>query len=223
MGTPAIVQARLGSHRLPGKVLREAEGKTVLMHVVDRLRQSKLSDIVVAISNEKSDDALAEYCLRHGLVHHRGPLNDVAARFAEVIERFRFRSFARICADSPLLDPRVVDEALRMFEGGAYEIVTNVLNRSFPNGQSVEVFDAGTFLKGQRRITDPADKEHVTSFFYKNAAQFKIGSFSADQDYSNVRLCVDTPEDFERFQLLLRTAKRPIVDYGWREMLKDLS
>ena len=136
----AIIQARMSSQRLPGKVLKEVQGRPLLDYVCKRISKSRLlQNTVVATSDHSSDDPVFEYCLNQGIECYRGPLEDVAGRFAGALLNYGAPAFLRISADSPFIDPELIDEAIRHFQSGKYEIVTNVFPRSFPKGQSLEI------------------------------------------------------------------------------------
>lgn len=219
--TTAIIQARMSSRRFPGKVLRETKGRPLLAYLVDRLGKSEvLGRILVGTSRDPSDDPIARFCQSGGIECYRGPLENVAKRFLEMIQTYDLDSFVRISADSPLLDPHLVDEAVGVFHEGNHEIVTNVFQRSFPKGESVEVLRSDLFKQGYLEMKSAEDFEHVTSFFYKNAGCYKIFNLlSPFGDYSKVNLSVDTQDDFEMFGKICEQMSRPFVDYGWKEIV----
>jgi len=210
----------MSSQRFPGKVLHAVSGKPVLGYLLERLRQCReIAHIVVASSDDSSDDAIARYCREHGVACFRGALDDVAARFAAVLVRYRFDGFVRVCADSPLLDHHLVDRAVRIFRHDACDVVTNVMRRTYPRGQSVEVVNADVFLAARADFTDADDREHVTRFFYRNPERFTIRSFSALMDLSDIRLCVDTPDDMRQFAALVSAMKQPHWSYSLTEII----
>lgn len=220
MPITVIVQARMTSKRLPGKVLRMVRGKPMMGYLLERLRGSKkIAKIIVATSTNKSDQAIFDYCQETKTECFRGDLDNVAKRFKEVIERYRLDSFIRICGDSPLIDAAVVDSGIEIFEQGKYEIVTNVFKYTFPHGQNFEILRSDAFLKGYKVMKDPEDLEHVTRYFYRNADQFKIYNMVTGGDYSQVNLCVDTEKDFEMFENILKNMDRPFLDYRWPEIV----
>lgn len=196
-----VIQARMTSERLPGKVLASLAGKPVLGHVLDRLSRYRA---VVATSTDPSDDAVASFCADRGAECFRGPLEDVAARFAGVVATLGVDAFVRVSGDSPLLDPALVDRGLALFEERKPDIATNVFPRTFPKGQSVEVVDTRTFLAVEPELTEPADREHVTTFFYARPNRFRIENFVAEEDSSGLSFAVDTPEDLARLDALVR-------------------
>ncbi|HWC76191.1 MAG TPA: NTP transferase domain-containing protein [Blastocatellia bacterium] len=220
MRIAAIVQARMSSQRLPGKVLHAVCGKPMLQYLVERLeRSSTLSEIVVATSTCESDQPIAEFCSRTGVNCFRGPLEDVAGRFNQVIEALELDAFVRVNGDSPLLDQRLIDSAVSIFREGEFEIVTNVLERTFPRGQSVEVVGADVFCSAFRRMADSEDLEHVTKFFYRNRDAYRILNFTSGRDLNGIHLSVDTANDMMRFGEMVAAMERPHWDYGFEELV----
>jgi spore coat polysaccharide biosynthesis protein SpsF len=217
----AIVQARLSSHRLPGKVLKDLCGKPMLAWTLERVRAAKLvTNLVVATSSEGDDDAVAAFCAGQGVTCHRGPLDDVAERFAQVVRAETAFAFLRITGDAPLIDPAVMDMAIGLYQAGKWDLVSNVLVRSFPIGQSVEVVRSDTFLKALAEMNDPAEREHVTQFLHKNRTRYRTVNFTSGADAASVQMSVDTPEDFATAQYLVaRSGGRP---GGWRDLLDEL-
>ena len=209
MKVPVIIQARMSSRRFPGKVLTPLDGRPLLAHLLERLSKARRAGgIVVATSQERSDEAIRVYCRTNQIACYAGPLENVAQRFAEVIEHYAFQSFARVSGDSPLFNEGLLDEAIRLFQSNRYDIVTNIYERSYPKGQSVEVLRAEVFLKNVPKMKDASEEEHPTLYFYKNAAAFKIYNMkNPEGDRSKENWCVDTPGDLERIESLLTKAK----------------
>lgn len=215
----AIIQARMGSRRLPGKSLALICSKPLLQYVIESLRQCrKLDCLALATSGEAEDDAIAALARDLDVVCTRGPLANVAARFALTIEQLGLNVFVRICGDSPLLDWRLVDRAVGMFLDSNADMVSNCHPRVFPPGASVEVVRSEVFLRALPHIADPGEQEHVTSYFHARAADFHIVSMGADRDYSGLNLCVDEPGDLERIRGLVRRLKRPHWSYTLAEL-----
>lgn len=212
MQVAVVIQARMSSERLPGKVLASLAGKPVLGHVLDRLSRFQ---VVVATSTDPSDDPVADFCAERGTLCMRGPLENVAARFAGVVAALGVDAFVRVSGDSPLLDPLLVEEGIALFEKLRPDVATNIFPRTFPKGESVEVVDARTFLAIEPELTDPRDREHVTTFFYAHPDRFRIENFSADDPAPDVNLAVDTPDDLERLDALVRAL--PDVS-EWQEL-----
>ena len=212
----AIVQARFNSNRLPGKVLKKLMGKSILQRTLERLSASKkLTKILVGTSNETTDDQIADYCSQNGWPCYRGDLVNVAQRFAEIISTDFVPAFARISADSPFIDPNLVDHAVQLYENSESDLVTNVLVRTFPKGQSLEVLRSETFLKILPKF-DKYDQEHVTPFYYRHPKRFRITAFTSGVDAGSCQLSIDTPDDFEKVEWLLKkTSGNP---GSWEEL-----
>jgi spore coat polysaccharide biosynthesis protein SpsF len=216
-----IVQARLSSSRLPGKVLRDLCGRPMLGWTLERLRSARLvSKIVVATSLETDDDKVASFCSAQGVSCVRGPLDNVAERFAVAVRTESAEAFMRITGDAPLIDPAIVDAAIRLHQAGEWDLVSNVLVRSFPVGQSVEILRSSAFLQALEEMNAPADREHVTQFLHKNRGRYRTVNFSSGADAASVQMSVDLPEDFERARMLIEASNgKP---GGWRELLAIL-
>ena len=203
----AIIQARMSSQRLPGKVLRPMAGKPMLQWVHDRLSQAaSLSRIVVATSVARSDDPVCEYCSEQKIPYYRGPLDNVVTRFLECVQIEAAEYFVRISGDSPLIDPALVDQAVSLQMLTSCDLATNVQVRSYPKGQSVEVIRTAALKKSSQNICDPRDYEHVTSYFYTHSEQFMIENFSSGDSLGDVQLSVDTLADFEAVEAILQRA-----------------
>jgi spore coat polysaccharide biosynthesis protein SpsF len=216
-----LVQARMNSARLPGKVLREVRGQPLLAYLTERLAACRDAPTIVVTSTSDRDDAVAAFCVAAGLLCHRGPEADVSTRFAEAGERFELDAFCRVSGDSPLLDPALVDRALTLFRRDEYDLVTNVRPRTFPPGQSIEVVRAEAFLQALPTM-DAEQREHVTQRLYDPALGLRIANFAADRDYGDLRLAVDTEEDLERIEALIAAMERPAREYGL-DALADLA
>lgn len=201
----AIIQARMTSTRLPGKVLLPVAGKPMIQWVVDRLRQAgSLTNIVVATSGESSDDLICDYCNRQNISHYRGALHDVAGRFLRCAESENAEAFLRVSGDSPLIDPMLVDRAVALYMSTSCDLATNVQVRSFPKGQSVEVIRTEALAGAYPYFADTSDFEHVTRYFYLHPEQVSIESFSSRDPMGSVQLSVDTIEDLQAVELILQ-------------------
>ncbi len=216
----AIIQARMNSRRLPGKVLLKINDKPLIGYLLDRLQRStQLDGVIVATSTNEADEPLVRYCKDRGVECFRGTLDNVADRFFQILEKYPMDAFVRINGDSPLLDPYLVDTACAFWRKEKYDIVTNVLKRTFPKGQSVEVLKTEIFKNYYPNMLTVEDLEHVTPYFYRNASQFRIFNIEKSPDFSGFNLCVDTPEDLWRFEAILGEMTRPFVEYRWEELV----
>ncbi len=194
----AIVQARMGSTRFPGKVLADLAGQPVLHRVVTRLsRAAQVDDVVVATSTSSADDAIAELCEGRGWQTVRGSEADVLDRYHHAAHDRRAGSVVRITADCPLVDPDVVDlVAAHLLGVDHVDYASNSLApRTFPRGLDVEALTIAALDAAWAEATDPVEREHVTPFLYRHPERFSIASITRHEDHSDVRWTVDTPED----------------------------
>jgi glutamate-1-semialdehyde 2,1-aminomutase/spore coat polysaccharide biosynthesis protein SpsF len=195
----AIIQARMGATRLPGKVLAEIAGRPMLWHVVNRVRIARSVDkVVVATSNRSSDDAVAEFCVQNDIEFFRGSETDVLDRFYQTAKHFNADVVVRITADCPLIDPQVVDMVVSTYLEGGYDYVTNTLRYTYPNGMDVEVFSFAALEKAWREARLPAEREHVTPYL-RASGRFRVFNVENEADLSkrNLRWTVDEPADLE--------------------------
>ncbi len=220
MNTIAIVQARMSSHRLPGKVLRLVDGKPMLQYLLESLgRCGRLNNVVVATSTQPDDDEVAAFCRRRGADCRRGPLDNVVERFCQVLDVHECDAFVRVNGDSPLLDHRLVDRAVALLRDGGYELVTNVRPRTFPRGQSVEVLRSDAFRRGCLHIERPEDREHVTPYFYRHPDAFRIHNFMSGHEASELHLAVDTADHLALLETVVALMDRPHWQYRWDEIV----
>lgn len=194
----AVVQARMSSTRLPGKVLADVGGEPMLALLVRRLkRTSSVGRIVVATSDDGSDDPVAEAARKAGTDVHRGSLTDVLARFVGAAGDHD-GPIVRITADCPLTDPEVVEaviEAFRLTPGATY--ASNVEDRTYPDGLDVEVFSPEALALADRLATDPSDREHVTTLMRRYPDRFPCASVMGPEHFEDLRWTVDDPADLD--------------------------
>lgn len=215
-----VIQARMSSERLPGKVLMSVNGKPLLSFLIERVAKG-IPDfpLIVATSVEKSDDPVVQFCRDMGVRCHRGSLNDVAVRFRDIVISERLSGFVRLNGDSPLLDPTVIQTALQVFAKKSPDLVTNTKQRSFPVGQSVEVLDGKSYVASYEKFHSSDHYEHVTKYYYDHSEDFNIVNFMNTVDMQKETLSVDTQEDFDVFVQLVSSLTKPHWQYGWRELL----
>ncbi len=201
--TLAILQARMSSTRLPGKVLADVVGAPMILRQIERLRRSRrLEGIVVATSDDPSDDGLAEMLPLHDVAVHRGSLDDVLARYAGALEVFPAPVVVRLTGDCPLADPEVIDAVidavidLLMDEDLDYAANTPA-HRTYPKGLDVEVMRSACLLRAARAAKDPYEREHVTPYLIRHPELFAQDFISQDVDEGEVRWTVDRPDDLE--------------------------
>lgn len=193
----AIVQARTSSSRLPGKVLRPILGRAMILLQLERIRRARsLDGIVVATSEDASDDALARTVTEAGHAVHRGALDDVLQRFCGALDRHPGDHVVRLTGDCPLTDPAIIDATVaRHLETGA-DYTSNCLNPSFPDGLDVEVVRARALRQAEREAKLASEREHVTPFVWKQPGRFRLAELTSPVDRSALRWTVDTEADF---------------------------
>lgn len=192
----AILQARMSSTRLPGKVLEPVLGIPMIIRQIERLKASnELDHIVVATSQEASDDALAEALFSAGIDCFRGNLDDVLSRFAECASEYPTENIIRLTADCPLADPEVIDSVVLHHLSSGADYTSNTLKRTFPRGLDVECFTSESFSRLQQFELSSQEREHVTMGFYQRPDIFVLENVSDAIDRSELRWTVDYPED----------------------------
>lgn len=196
----AIVQARMGSTRLPGKVLIDINGKSVLNHVIDRLRQSKyINNIIIATTDLSKDDLIEEESKKINCKCYRGSEENVLSRYYEVATLYNGDIIIRITSDCPLIDPKVIDEMIEFYMSNNYEIISNspyeIEKRTYPRGLDVEIFSYKLLKYSKEHAIKNYELEHVTPYMYENSLNKYY--YSCQNNYSKYRLTLDTKEDLQ--------------------------
>jgi spore coat polysaccharide biosynthesis protein SpsF len=198
MKVNAVIQARMGSTRLPGKVLLKVCGKTMLEHLLDRLKRSQqLNTTIVATSTARQDDVIAEELDRLSTNCFRGSETDVLARYWGAAQQFPGDAYVRITADCPLFDVELLDRMMERFCDAGCDYLSNVLERTFPRGLDAEIFTHATLEEAHTRATKLYEREHVTPYILEHPERFRLVSFKGERNFSNYRWTLDTPEDME--------------------------
>ena len=194
----AVVQARMSSTRLPGKVMAPILGEPMIAKLLERLRRARtLTKVVVATSADCSDDPLACYLASKGSAPFRGSLRDVLDRYARAAEAAGSPGHVvRVTGDCPLIDPEVVDEAVRLALASGAAYTSNVEQRTYPVGLDVEVMTTEALLTAAAEATDPYEREHVTPFLRRRPERFAQAHVKQAVDCSAMRWTVDRPADF---------------------------
>jgi spore coat polysaccharide biosynthesis protein SpsF len=221
MKTIAIIQAHMGSSRLPGKVLLEIGGRTMLEHVIERTRQCpSIDEVVVATSTLTSDDVIADRCLRAGVSFYRGSDEDVLDRFTRAARQFAADHYVRITSDCPLLDPEVSEHIIQRYWRALPKVdyASNKIPFTYPPGLDTEIFSREALERAWRQATEAYERAHVTIHIYQHPEQFRLLSVTSDVDRSDWRWTVDTPEDLEFVRQVyarLGTVRR----FTWRDVV----
>jgi spore coat polysaccharide biosynthesis protein SpsF len=214
----AIVQARMGSTRLPGKVLMDLGGATVLSRVVQRLRRcSQLKEVVIATTDQAADQDIVASCAQLGVACFRGSETDVLDRYHSAAEAFSADAVVRITSDCPLIDPEVVDTVVRAMIEQRAHFASNVLTRTYPRGLDAEAFTIEALEKAWRDSDQPYQREHVTPLFYGRPEMFRVASVHEKQDFNQYRWTVDTPDDLRLIREIYSHFDND--HFGWRDVI----
>ena len=198
----------MGSTRLPGKVLRDLEGKTVLMRVVNRLRRAGLIDqLLIATTDRPADDAIVAECRRNSVPVFRGDEEDVLDRYFRAAQLTKAEAVVRITSDCPLIDPEVTDKTIQAFLDEKPAYASNCVVRTYPRGLDTEIMTLQALERAWRMANQPYQRAHVTPYIYEHPDEFKILSVTGDVDLSHHRWTVDTPEDLEFVQVIYARLK----------------
>jgi spore coat polysaccharide biosynthesis protein SpsF len=244
--TVAIIQARMGSQRLPDKVMLDIAREPMLVHVVERTKQAKTIDqVVIATTNERAEDPIAELCSQRGYACWRGSSFDLLDRYYQAAKQYEAEVIVRITADCPLIDPEIIDKTVNAFlglpephttlisdsdkdtppgskESNPYGFAANRLpppwGRTYPIGLDTEVCSFQGLEIAWQEALEPHQREHVMPFFYENPERFRSLLVDHEKDYGTLRWTVDTPEDLEVVRRIFAHFK-PRTDFSWLEVL----
>jgi spore coat polysaccharide biosynthesis protein SpsF len=220
----AIIQARMSSSRLPGKVMQLIGGRPMLQWVVERARLAACVDeVMVATTTDPSDDTLFNFCRRNSYPLYRGSLYDVLDRFYNAALVSKAQIVVRITADCPLLDPGLLDETVSLLVRENADFAANRLpppwKRTFPIGLDIEVVKFAALERAWKEAKESFEREHVMPYLYDLKDRFKVSILDNDTDHGSLRWTVDTPEDLEKI--------RKIVDFlptdhpfSWKDILE---
>ena len=196
----AIIQARMSSTRLPGKIFLEACGMSMLEHMITRVKHSKkIDEVVIATSNNSADDLIEEWCKKHKIKCFRGPEQDVLKRYKLTSDFINADTIIRLCADSPLIDPKIIDDILEIYELNNYDYVTNLFpvdGRTYPDGLNVEVFSSDILDELDKNAKKPSDREHVTFHLWTQPERFKLFRHDYPINLSKFRFNLDYIQDY---------------------------
>jgi len=218
----AIIQARMGATRLPGKVMMEIDGISLLKIMLSRVMKSKLLDkVIIATSTSPLDNKIEDFCKMNGYESFRGSENDVLSRYYECAKKYNADVIVRLTADCPLIDPLVIDKLIKLYFESSVDYGANTVppeTSTFPDGSDVEVFSIRALEKANTVAHDPKDREHVTFYFWKYNNGFKTVQLNCNEDWSKYRFTVDYPEDFDVIKCIMKElSKRNIFGH-----LKDI-
>ncbi|MCL4549645.1 MAG: glycosyltransferase family protein [Bacteroidetes bacterium] len=221
----AIVQARTGSTRLPGKILKNISGKPMLRHVVERLSFSKMTDqIIIATTDLPEDNIVEEFCIKNNYAFHRGSMDDVLSRYYDTAAKFNADIIVRITSDCPLIDPELIDSMLSNFlsanKSSRLDYLSNIIKRTFPRGLDAEIFSFAVLEKTYNEAKEVFEREHVTPYIYRHPEKFTIESFTNEKNYSSHRWTVDTEEDLKLINEIYSALYRPNSVFYFKDILQ---
>lgn len=219
-----IIQARMGSTRLPGKVMKDLEGEPVLYHVIERVKKSKLIDeIIIATTKNERDDVIVKEAKRNLVKYFRGSEENVLSRYYYSAVENNLDVVVRVTSDCPLIDPEIIDDIVEFYLNNDFKLVTNagidLSERTYPRGMDTEVFSMDFLKEIHEMATEQYQKEHVTTYIYENYAD-EIYYYKNDVDYSEYRLTLDTLHDFKLIKEVYKELYKGKHDFYLTDILK---
>lgn len=219
----AIIQARNGSTRLPGKVMRQVNGKPMILYVVERVRAAKLlEEVIVATTSDSADDAMAAFLMSQGVKVFRGSLLDVLDRYYQAAVHFGLKNIVRITADCPLMDGAVIDQVAGKFLKGGYAYGCNVIKRTFPDGQDIEVMSFAALEKAWHEARETREREHVTIYIRNHPEIFPAFNIEYKEDWGQRRWTLDYEEDFVLVEAVLKHFAQHSATFRMEDVAKFL-
>lgn len=221
--TVAIIQARMGSTRLPGKVMVNLMGKTILEHVIDRVKQcNEIDEIIIATTTDNKDNIIVKTAQKCGVKYFRGSEEDVLSRYYYAAKENNGEIIVRITSDCPLIDPFVIDEIVDFYKKNQYDIVTNasadLKKRTYPRGLDTEVFGFNIIKEAYQKGDKPYQREHVTPYIYENSN--KIYYYKNNTDYSMYRWTLDTKEDLQLITEIYKHLYKGKHNFYFKDIIK---
>ena len=209
-----IIQARMGSTRLPSKTMLKIKNKPLLDYVYNQVFQSKkISKIIIATTTLSEDNLISDYATSKNISVYRGDSQNVLDRFFQCAKKFSFTNIVRITADNPMIDPSIIDSCIEEFQKKDYDYVSNTISKTndswkydlngFPYGMAVEIFSFASLEKAWKNAKLNSEKEHVTPYIIKNPEIFHLGFIKNKENFSDIRLTVDLKEDLELIKHLV--------------------
>ena len=221
----AIIEARMSSERLPGKVLLDIAGKPSLQHLIERLQKAKkLSEIVIATTINKKDDSIVKFAEDFGIRFYRGSEEDVLERVVKAAESVRADIIVEVTGDCPLLCPEVIEQALGIYLSGDYDVVANVRELSYPQGVDVQVFSYEKLKDISEKTNDPAHREHVSLYFYEKPEKYRICHLEAPAEFHapHLRFQLDYEEDLRFIREIYEALYKEKADFNLKDIFELL-
>lgn len=221
----ASIEARMSSSRLPGKVLLEVMDKPMLELMIERVRRSRsVNELVVATTINKADDCIEELCQRLEVRCRRGSEEDVLGRVLEAHQMMKSDLIVELTGDCPLIDPEVIDTTVAFYLKNKFDYVSNCLKQTYPLGMETQVFSTKRLHEIERITSDPADREHVSLYFYEKPGRFQIANVESGlpPHYGSIRLTLDTKEDFSLIRTIFERLYPQNKSFTLHDILTEL-
>lgn len=219
-----IIFSRYSSSRLPGKALRPIDGKPMVGYIIDKLKANfSQYPIMLATSDESSDDPIAAFGAEQGIQVFRGSLENVALRFLKAAESLGVDYAVRITGDSLFLDPYILRTLISKIDEGNYDLISNRFYKSYPVGQTMEVIKVSSYRKNYERFSSPDDFEHVSQYYYDHMADDTISMYhyaNPDGIHRDISLAIDTPEDFETATKVIKHLGDKVATATYKDVVK---
>jgi spore coat polysaccharide biosynthesis protein SpsF len=220
----AIIQARMTSTRLPGKVLMEVNGTPLLSYMIGRLKKSKLiNKFVIATTINKEDDPIVAFCESQQIDFYRGSENDVLDRYFQVALKHKADTVVRVTSDCPLIDPEIIDKTIQLYNDENVDYAANTVppeKSQFPDGSDVEVFSFDALQRSWSETTDLKDREHVTFYLWKRKMNFKTIMLDNEHDWGKYRITVDYKEDLDLVRKIVKKLKDNNLDGSTKKIIE---
>lgn len=223
MKIKAVIQARVGATRLPGKVMMKVLDKPILEYVIERVNRAKLIDeVIVATTENKEDLPIVDLAARLDVRVYCGSENDVLDRFYQAAKLFKIKNIVRITSDCPLIDPDIIDMVIEKHINAGADYTANIIKETYPDGEDVEVFTFESLKRAWRSAKLASEREHVTPYIRKHIKLFKIVNIECDDDLSNKRWTIDEPADYEFVIQIYQALYHKNPFFGMRDILEFL-
>jgi len=208
-----IIQARTGSERLPKKILKKLDEKTVLDYVIEQTKHSKkIEKTIVATTNLAEDNIIEEFCEKRKIICFRGSINDLLDRHYQCAKKYSFDPIVRVTSDNPIVDPEIIDLAIKKYEEKKFDMVTTCNKRSYPYGISVEVFSFLALQESWKKSKLLSEREHVVLYIQNKKNNFRIFNLINPKDLTHINCTIDNEADFKLVQKVVSNIKqRPIL------------
>jgi spore coat polysaccharide biosynthesis protein SpsF len=213
--TGIIIQARMESTRLPGKVMLGLAGKTVLWHIVERCRKANVDKVIVATTTAEQDDPVVKFCRENDYDYFRGSEEDVLGRYYRCATEFELDVIIRVTSDCPLIDHNILNELIGLFKNNNCDYASNIIKmRTYPKGYDCEIFSFNTLEQIWKKAKSRPEREHIIYHIFQNQDLFKICQLNNGVNYSNYRLTLDEEEDFNLIREIFNRLFEKIIFMG---------